>query len=33
MHTWGVGGRLRREGIQVYFEWIHVVVQQKLTTL
>ena len=27
----GVGGRLQREGIYVYIELIHFVVQQKLT--
>ena len=27
----GVGGRLKREGIRVLVELIHVVVQQKLT--
>jgi len=26
-----VGGRLKREGIYVYLELIHIVVQQKLT--
>ena len=29
----GVGGRLKREGIYVYIQLIHVVVQQKLTNI
>ena len=27
----GVGGRLKREGLRVYVDLIHAVVQQKLT--
>ena len=29
----GVGGRLNREGIYVYIQLIHFVVQQKLTNI
>ena len=31
LEGWDVGGRLKREGIYVYTQLIHFVIQQKLT--